>query len=107
MWIFCFFYLLPQLSLVGNKLLTLPTKAVPVGMNKFKCVLGKLCILFPTKKCIRRVFSVSTTPLTDCPSQYPFLEPKKDHFDPFYPNFFLQKNHPSRRLFKVFGRVFL
>ena len=45
----------------------------------------------PTKKCIRRVFSVSTTPLTDCPSQYPFLGPKKDHFDPFFPNFSCKK----------------
>ncbi len=44
-------------------------------------------------------FFVSTTPPTDCLSQHPFLEPKKDHFNPFCQIFLERKNHPSRRLF--------
>ncbi len=30
-------------------------------------------------------------PSTDCPSQHPFLEPKRDNFDPFSPIFCKKK----------------
>ncbi len=66
---------------------------------------------YPTKKCIRRNFSLQLPSLTETkkmPVTTPFFgaqKGKKNNF--FQKKIFKISNHPSRRLFMVFGRVFL